>query len=812
MTRVLIVDDNAENLYLLRAMLQGHGYVVDEARHGVEALAKARQNAPDLAVSDLLMPVMDGYMLLRQWRADERLGSIPFVVYTATYTEPRDERLAMALGADAFVIKPAEPEPLMVIVEDVLARRDRGELHSASGRPFEDVVLLNDYNEVLVHKLEKKATELEETNRELIEEIAERKRTEAALRESEERYRTLFESIADPLFVYDRETLAYLAVNDAAVADYGYSRDELLSMTIKDIRPAEDVPALLDTIAQSGTGLEARGTWRHVKKDGSVIEVEISTHDLDFAGRPACVVQARDVTEVRRNEAKVAHTSRLLRSVVEGTSDAVFVKDRDGKYLLFNEAAARYVGKSVEEVLGKDDTELLGAEGARAVMASDRQVMETNESHTSEEPLSAAGAFRIFHAFRAPYRDERGNVVGVLGISRDITDRKRLEDELRQSQKMEAVGRLAGGVAHDFNNLLTVISGYSELMLARPDVSDQMRESIKAIGEAGKRATALTRQLLGFSRRTMLQPRVLDLNAVVVETGEMLRRLIGEDILFTTVPAPDLSRVKVDPGQLDQVLMNLAVNARDAMPNGGKLTIETANVLLSDDDAAFHFDCTSGPHVMLAMSDTGCGMAPDVMARIFEPYFTTKEVGKGTGLGLAVVFGIVRQSDGCIHVYSEPGQGTTFKIYFPAVSERASGSSGSEPAIALGGAETILLVEDDAAVRKLALMSLEMHGYEVLSATDGEDALRIAKAHRGPIDLILTDVVMPNVGGRELARHLQLLFPGVKVLFMSGYADDAVVRHGLLEADISFIQKPYTPLGLAEKVRQVLDEDTTAGP
>jgi two-component system cell cycle sensor histidine kinase/response regulator CckA len=386
--------------------------------------------------------------------------------------------------------------------------------------------------------------------------------------------------------------------------------------------------------------------------------------------------------------------------------------------------------------------------------------------------------------------------------------RKNLEEQLRQVQKMEAIGRLAGGIAHDFNNLLTVISGYSEIVLSTLSAEDPMRESIQAISDAGVRAASLTRQLLTFSRQRELEPRVLNLNEVVREVERMLRRLIGEDVLLTSVLDPAIHNVKIDPALFEQVLMNLAVNARDAMPTGGKLTIETCNVNWDRDYAATHPQIQTGPYVMLAVTDTGSGMPPEARTRIFEPFFTTKEAGKGTGLGLAVVDGIIKQSNGHIEVCSEPDVGTTFKIYLRAVADQVAVPKALDSGQAIGGAETILLVEDEKAVRGLALQTFQSNGYQVLTAADGRDAMLVAEEFRGPIDLLMTDVVMPGMGGRQLAESLRSAFPKMKVLYTSGYTDDTVVRQGIFRKEVTFLQKPYTPLSLTRNVRAVLDGTT----
>jgi PAS domain S-box-containing protein len=410
--------------------------------------------------------------------------------------------------------------------------------------------------------------------------------------------------------------------------------------------------------------------------------------------------------------------------------------------------------------------------------------------------------------------DEKGQIKGIRCTTQDITARKRAEEEkeslreqLRQSQKMEAIGKLAGGVAHDFNNLLTVIHGYSELMLNSLDQGSQFRQDVQEIMHASERASSLTRQLLAFSRKQVLQPKILDLNVHVSNMDKMLRRMIGEDIELVTLLTKDLGRVKADPGQIEQAILNLAVNAKDAMPNGGKLTIETANVKWDEDYARSRIGVTPGDYVMLSMSDTGVGMSPETREQIFEPFFTTKEKGKGTGLGLSTVYGIVQQSGGNIWVYSEPGLGTTFKIYLPRIEEGTESLRlAAVPTKPVQGSETVLLVEDEEMVRKLAYTVLQRNGYKVLEASNGDEALDVVQGRNGnPIHLVVTDVVMPGMSGRQLADRLVSLQPELKVLYMSGYTDDAIVHHGVLDPGIAYIPKPFTPETLASKVREILD-------
>jgi nitrogen-specific signal transduction histidine kinase len=393
----------------------------------------------------------------------------------------------------------------------------------------------------------------------------------------------------------------------------------------------------------------------------------------------------------------------------------------------------------------------------------------------------------------------------IEGTIIDITERKRLEEQLRQSQKMEAVGQLAGGVAHDFNNLLTVIKGYSRMVLDEPWPEEKVRANVGQIDAAAERAASLTRHLLAFSRKQVLQPRVIDLNALLVNLDKMLRRLIGEDVVVETITAPDLGSVKADPGQIEQVIMNLVLNARDAMPRGGKLTLETANVDLDADYARDHDGVRAGPYVMLAVSDNGIGMSPEIQSRIFEPFFTTKELGRGTGLGLSTAYGIVKQSGGHIWVYSEPGRGTTFKIYLDRVDHPAEIIRQGPPAPPIRGTETIFLVEDDRQVRDLACSVLTGSGYSVLVAENAPEVAKICEQYGNTVHLLLTDVVMPGVSGREVAKQVTARWPNTKVLYMSGYTENSIVHHGVLDEGTFFLPKPFTPSVLTNKVREVLD-------
>jgi two-component system, cell cycle sensor histidine kinase and response regulator CckA len=625
-------------------------------------------------------------------------------------------------------------------------------------------------------------------------------------REHEERFLQLAENIDELFFVMNAQHTETLYINPAYEKIWGRSCQSLYDdpKSFVEAVPPDDQERLLLYMGRIQRGDNpGKIEYRVLRPDGEVRWLLV--HAAPIRNEQGEVYRIAgvglDVTDSRKTESELEESSERFRKLAQASFDAILIT-QDGFVYDVNRGHADMFGySSIDEVIGRPITDFVAEESLADV---ERRFVNHIEGTYQLVGLRKDGRRILLEATGATH--VIGGRPARITALRDITERRSLEDQFRQAQKMEAVGRLAGGVAHDFNNLLTVIMSYTDMLSEGLAVQDPRADDLDQIRKAAVTATSLTRQLLAFSRHQVIEPRLVNLSEVVSMSNKLLNRLIGEDIDVVTTITKDPVAVLIDPGQLEQVIMNLAVNARDAMPRGGRLTLETASVKIDADYARDQWLANSGRFAMLAVTDTGVGMDEATLARIFEPFFTTKEVGKGTGLGLATVFGIIKQSNGFIRVNSEIGRGTTFKIYLPLVDKPTEPYDGQPELVQLPvGTETILLAEDAAAVRAAARQILERYGYTVLEAPSGRDALNIALKRQAPIHLLLTDVVMPEMSGRELAEQFCELRPSAKVLYMSGYTDDAVVLHGILSADIAYLQKPFSPATLARKVREVLD-------
>ena len=737
--------------------------------------------------------------------------------------------------------------------------------------------------------------------------ITERREAEEALRRSEHRYRELVDQSANGIFLLD-ENFNFLMANAEFCEMTGYELDELLRLNILDTYPEElrDEARARNEKIKSGEKLRFERIIK--RKDGSVFPAEMSARRLADGTLQAI---AQNITERKRLTQNLEEERELLLTLIDSLPDLVFVKDRQSRFALVNRSLAQFSGVSdPKELIGKSDRDYVPAELADKYVADDRKVIETGESQINSEELSTfvSGSSRWILTTKVPLVDKRGAVTGLVGISRDITERKQAEQRLvslarfpdespnpilrvtpdgliiysnkasellttswaggkekripkaymhevtlawetgqkkeievressrifaitivpftddgyinlygrdvtdertlsemlTQAQKMEAIGQLTGGIAHDFNNMLQAISGYCEVLKKR--ITEENQKYLEEITKAANRAAALTARLLAFSRKQILRPQVVNTEELIRSIQKMLERVLGEDIELKTFIDPHAGNLLADPGQIEQVLMNLVVNSRDAMPSGGKLTIETSNCVLDEAYARDHPGAKAGKYVCIAVRDTGVGMDQGTLSHIYEPFFTTKDIGKGTGLGLSIVYGIVKQSGGYITCNSEIGQGTTFTIYLPPTLEGAD-----KPLITVSdktlpkGTENILLVDDEPSVRSIAKIILETAGYVVMEASDGEEALSMASASGTTVALLVTDVVMPTMSGSELARRVQKSHPRLKVLYISGYTADVISHHGILKAGMNYLQKPFKSLEFLTKVREILD-------
>lgn len=1111
MQRILIVDDNDENIYYLQALLRSAGYEVNTARNGAEALNAALADLPELVISDLLMPIMDGFTLLRQWKADQRLNRIPFVVYTATYTDPKDEQLALGLGADAFIVKPTEPAFFMARIREVMAKAVRGDMSPANAPVGEETDLLRQYSEVLIHKLESKALQLEEANRTLsvreahlraiienspncitsiasdgtvltmneaglrmleadsagkvvgkssykaivpesrdafrdltervcrgesgsiefeveglkgsrrwlelhaaplkdsaanrtvllgiAQDTTDRKRAESVLRTTLHRFYAILSNLySGVLLVTDEGKVEFVnqafcnlfCPEDAPDALVGLNAIYIIEK-IKQVSPlpdesaarirkivhegklvlGEEIPLktgkvlLRDFVPLTVDGKSYGRMWVHtditenkrtevrIRRlnrvysvlsaiNETIVRVEDSQAMLEAACRIAvekgefrmawigmadpatgalipiasngvvedylkqlkidlqdpktakalaacCFLSgehqvcndiehefyqswkeyalqlgyrsltsfplrceghvvgvfnlyaselgffdeeeaklldemAMDISfalEVNlhekdrvKKEEELRWRTAFFEAQIDSSLDGVLVVDRQGGKILQNQRMIELM--QIPKEIAEDPDDVRQREFVRTIVKAPDQFSEKVDylnSHPDEISRDEVELLNgtIFDRYSAPVRDKLNNYYGRIWTFRDITERRQLEEQFRQAQKMEAVGQLTGGIAHDFNNLLTVILGCSEFLGEEVKENPRLHRMAQMILEAAQRGADLTHRMLAFARRQALQPKPVDINRMLTNMESFLRRTLSADIDLKVIQSGEDCTALVDLTQLENALLNLCVNARDAMPEGGKLIVETGSATLDSSYAEQNADVTPGQYILIAVSDTGCGIRPENLERVFDPFFTTKEVGKGTGLGLSMVYGFAKQSHGHVKIYSEPGHGTSVKLYLPKADQESEPSDQEATLIAdLQGSEFILLVEDNASVREFAKAQLLYLGYRVEEAANGKDALAVLREHKD-IALLFTDVVMPGgLNGNELALEARKLYPSLKVLFCSGYAENAIFHMGLMDKDVQLLNKPYSRLQLARRIRGILTASQSA--
>jgi two-component system cell cycle sensor histidine kinase/response regulator CckA len=947
--KTLIVEDNADDRRILRYNLEQHGCSVLDAADGREGLELAKLHKPDLIISDALMPKMDGYQLLRNVKTNDDLKSVPFIFYSAVYTDHKEAELALSIGADAFIVKPKEPDELW---EEILGILENCTLRLKPAAPPilapKDEEYLGKYSVMVAAKLDEKVKELGQI-------LKEREQIESSLKQQLGFLQTLIDTIPDPIFYKDVEG-RYMGCNSAFEALLGRPRADIIGKTVYDVAPREaadryreadlalfkkpgtqryerSVPdasgallkflfskatfrdltgnvaglvgvmhdlsnrerfeesiqeqkqfaeSLLENSAVAafvldpqhkvvlwnkacreltgvsapnivGTGdqwkpfydhqrpvladlvidatpdrlpglyseyakstlapnaLHAEGWYRNLNgKDRYLLFDAAPIHD-GKGELLAAIETLQDITEHKRAEEQQRDSEMKLRTITNTAADAIVMIDDNDRVTYWNPAAKRMMGYSADEVMGKDI----------AVIIPHRYQERHKQAFAKFIETGRVSKIRKSYEVEALRKDGSElpvelSVSGVringkcysVGIIRDISERKKLEEQLLQSQKMEAVGQLAGGVAHDFNNILSAIIGYGHLLRMKMNKEDPLRVNVEHMLESADRAAHLTHGLLAFSRKLALNPRPVDLHDIIRRVDKLLRRVMREDIELKTSFKQRPMTVNADPGQLEQVLMNLATNARDAMPRGGTFTIETDTIELDDAFIRTHGYGSPGMFCLVSVTDTGTGINDEMQKRIFEPFFTTKEVGHGTGLGLSMVYGTIKQHHGYINVYSEPGKGTIFRIYLPLI-ETEIGPRDAPPAEVEerlpGGTETVLVAEDDDAVRKLSRAILQEFGYTVIEATDGVDAVNKFTQNQDTVQLVVMDMIMPKKSGKDAYESIKKIKPGIKMLFVSGYTADRLQHEKLLAEGMELIPKPISPVHFLKKVREVLD-------
>jgi PAS domain S-box-containing protein len=795
---ILIVEDDSNSRVFLERALLSQGYTVESAANGVQALEKALLSPPDLIISDIMMPEMDGFELCRRVKSDERLRTIPFVFYTATYIDQKDEKLAMGIGASRFLIKPMEPEKFFRTIRGVIEENLTGRIPMPDQLPAEMTELDRMQVEVYARKLDKKVRELEQ-EREAIRKADEELKFRNAILSTQQ------EASIDGILVVD-ESGRILSFNRRFCELWNIPSEVL--ETRSDERTLQSV---LDTIVDPDIFLQKVRYLYKYRQETSRDEISLRDGRIfDRYSAPMFGVDGRyygrvwyfrDITERKQTEEEM----RKLSHAVEQSPSSVMITDLHGNIEYVNPKFAEVTGYSLEEVRGKNP-----------------RILKSGETPSEEyrklwETITSGGEWHgVFHNRRrdgtlfwervsiSSVRDTSGTITHFIAVKEDITNQKSLEDQFRQAQKMEAIGQLAGGIAHDFNNILTAIIGYAHMLKMKLINDEKLGAYADYILSLSDKAANLTQSLLAFSRKQIINPKPVNLNDIIRTVEKLLFRIIGEDIKLKTMLSEKDLVVMADHVQIEQALMNLATNARDAMPEGGRLTIETEDVAMDHEYIKEHGYGTEGLYAVISVTDSGEGMDKETKGKIFEPFFTTKEVGKGTGLGLAMVYGIVKQHEGYINVYSEPGKGTTFRIYIPLIQARVEEIKPEFIQPLETGTETILLAEDEPEVRAFTIKLLEEYGYKVIDAVDGEDAIGKFKLHKDAIQLVLLDVIMPNRSGREVYEKIRNVRPDIKVLFTSGYPADHI--NGIIEKGSDFILKPVSPTKLLQKIREMLGQ------
>lgn len=787
--KILIVDDSTDDRLLLRACLEHYGCEVIEAGDGREACAQAAAVRPDIIISDAMMPAMDGFQFLREVKKNEALKAIPFIFYSATYGEQQDVSFALSLGAEEFITKPKEPEEFWAALSAVLERlKQKGWQTPAPERERIETEedYLAAYSRIVAGKLGEKVRELEAAKAEI-----ERKNAD---------WEALFNSFGDAITIHDRD-FNIIKANKAAADLLGLPPEEVRTRKCHELFHGKNEPLegcyLAKTVA-SGARSDAEFYEPHLNRWLALSCFLLP--DADGSIR-AVIHYARDITAAK-------NTAATMQTILESVGEGFVVIDRDYRILTANRAYCEQTKRSPGDVVGKYCYEVSHGINKPCYLAGKDcpayQTYKTGAPHSAVHIHQDKNGNPVYIETRSfPMKDACGNPHAVVEILNNITEKRALEGQLRHAQKMESIGTLAGGIAHDFNNLLNVIMGYGSLMEMQMKPGDPLLPQLEEMLAAGDRASQLTKGLLAFSRKQVMEIKTASINEIIEGFRKMLGRIIGEDISLKIGLSEQPLMIQVDIVQIEQVLLNLAINARDAMRQGGLLIIEAGLFLMDASFIGMHGFGKPGKYALLTVSDTGSGMDETTRERIFEPFFTTKKQERGTGLGLAIVYGIVKQHKGYINCYSEPGKGTTFRIYLPLV-EAEVAAVGKATVVPQGGTETILLAEDDAGVRRLTREILEGFGYSVIEAEDGRDAVEKFNTGRDRIRLLLFDFLMPGKNGAEAYHDIQATGSTVQVIFLSGYSRDIMQKFGMQD-DAEFISKPVLPVELLRKVREMLD-------